>query len=69
MKKIITTTFLFLSVFAQAQKKDKKEAVCPMGHGSTSSASAEKTAPGDAKPSGNRGTTNEDWWPNQLNLS
>jgi catalase-peroxidase len=69
MKKIITTTFLFLSVFAQAQKKDKKEAVCPMGHGSTSSASTEKTAPGDAKPSGNRGTTNEDWWPNQLNLS
>ncbi len=69
MKKIITTTFLFLSVFAQAQKKDKKEAVCPMGHGSTSSASAEKTASSDAKPSGNRGTTNEDWWPNQLNLS
>jgi hypothetical protein len=37
MKKIITTTFLFLSVLAQAQKKDKMVAVCPMGHGSSKS--------------------------------
>jgi len=69
MKKFLSISFLFLTFISQAQKKDKKEAVCPMGHGSSSSASSEKTVSSDAKPSGNRGTTNEDWWPNQLNLS
>ncbi len=69
MKKIITTTFLFLSVLTQAQKKDKKEAVCPMGHGSSSSVSTEKTAPTSTKSTNPKGNNNEDWWPNQLNLS
>ncbi len=69
MKKFMTTTFLFLSVFAQAQKKDKKEAVCPMGHGSSSSVSTEKTAPTSTKSTNPKGNTNEDWWPNQLDLS
>jgi len=69
MKKIITTTFLFLSVLAQAQKKDKKEAVCPMGHGSSSSVSTEKTAPTSTKSTNPKGNNNEDWWPNQLDLS
>jgi catalase-peroxidase len=69
MKKIITTTFLFLSVLAQAQKKDKKEAVCPMGHGSSSSVSTEKTAPTPTKSTNPKGNNNEDWWPNQLDLS
>ncbi len=69
MKKFMTTTFLFLSVFAQAQKKDKKEAVCPMGHGSSSSVSTEKTAPTSTKSTNPKGNNNEDWWPNQLDLS
>jgi catalase-peroxidase len=69
MKKFMTTTFLFLSVLAQAQKKDKKEAVCPMGHGSSSSVSTEKTAPTSTKSTNPKGNTNEDWWPNQLDLS
>jgi catalase-peroxidase len=69
MKKFMTTTFLFLSVLAQAQKKDKKEAVCPMGHGSSSSVSTEKTAPTSTKSTNPKGNNNEDWWPNQLDLS
>ena len=59
MKKGIITLALLAGVSAMAQE-NAKAGECPMGFGS-------------AKPKSNQGNvkakTNEDWWPNKLNLS
>lgn len=58
MKKGILTIALLAGAAAVAQE-NAKAGECPMGHGS-------------AKPKSNqvavKGTSNEDWWPNKLNL-
>ena len=38
---------------------NKEEAKCPFGHGAASN---------NAKQAAGKGTSNRDWWPNQLNL-
>lgn len=57
MKKLLLATIVFMngvSLFAQ-----EKAAECPMGHGSKNTTSGHSTA---------KANSNEDWWPNRLNL-
>ena len=60
MKKTVVILSLFISVLAFSQEKEQeKTAECPMGHGSKKPKS---------ELSATKGTSNKDWWPNQLNL-
>ena len=63
MKKIVIASTLLLSTSMFAQKSAGTEAKCPVMHGG--GAASTKVDP----PMGSKGTTNKDWWPNQLNLS
>lgn len=58
MKKIVIIATVFCSVFAMAQDKPKA-GECPMGHGKPKATLEQSTM---------RGTSNEHWWPNKLNL-
>lgn len=57
MKKSLLIISLFASGITLAQEKAKL-GECPMGHGSSKSSTSHSS----------KGTTNEDWWPNKLNL-
>jgi len=57
MKKEILSAGLFLSLMASAQQPTEMGASCPFHAGSKTT-----NAP-------TNGTSNQDWWPNQLNLS
>lgn len=57
MKKSLVIISLFASGITFAQEK-VKAGECPMGHGSSKSSMSHSS----------KGTTNEDWWPNKLNL-
>lgn len=59
MKKLFLIASLVISGASMAQEK-AKTGECPMGHGSKK----EKTATAMSS----KGTTNEDWWPNKLNV-
>jgi catalase-peroxidase len=60
MKKTLAILSLFISGLAFSQEKEQeKTGECPMGHGSKKSKS---------ESSATKGTSNKDWWPNQLNL-
>lgn len=64
MKKIFFSIFCLLSIhWIQAQSNSDKVGKCPFGHDkpSTDHQSTFKTS--------NHGTSNRDWWPNQLNLN
>jgi catalase-peroxidase len=54
MKNVFLISALLICGATSAQKTEKKSGECPMGH----------TAP----TSNVKGTSNEDWWPNKLNL-
>lgn len=54
MKNVFLISTLLICGATSAQKTEKKSGECPMGH----------TAP----TSNVKGTSNEDWWPNKLNL-
>lgn len=58
MKKLVIIATVFCSVFAMAQDKPKA-GECPMGHGKPKATLEQSTL---------RGTSNEHWWPNKLNL-
>lgn len=58
MKKKIATIAILATSVTFAQEKTKA-GECPMGHGSTQTKSSHSAV---------KGTTNEDWWPNKLNL-
>lgn len=67
MKKLLTLAFAGLSGMLIAQPStDAKSGGCPFHAGGKSSASMEAPAPKEEMKSG---TTNRDWWPNQLDLS
>jgi catalase-peroxidase len=57
MKKSVVIMSLFVSGITFAQEK-VKAGECPMGHGSSKSINSHSS----------KGTSNEDWWPNKLNL-
>ena len=61
MKNVLLSTALLLLICeaTMAQKSEKKPAECPMGYTSKSAPVVETTL---------KGKTNENWWPNQLNL-
>lgn len=60
MKKTVAILSLFLSGLAFSQEiEQEKTGECPMGHGSKKLKS---------ELSATKGTSNKDWWPNQLNL-
>jgi catalase-peroxidase len=64
MKRILLIAGLLLAVPAMAQKKKNKSAAqCPVNHGA---ASTSAPAPTKTNPDG---TSNRDWWPNQLDLT
>ncbi len=64
MKRILLIAGLLLTVPAMAQKKKNKSAAqCPVNHGA---ASTSAPAPTKTNPDG---TSNRDWWPNQLDLT
>ena len=64
MKRILLLAGLLLAMPAMAQKKKNKSAAqCPVDHGA---ASTSAPAPMKTNP---EGTSNRDWWPNQLDLT
>lgn len=58
MKKLLVTFSLLLTSIGISQ--DKQQGECPFGHGSAETTKVRETAL--------KGTSNKDWWPNQLNL-
>ncbi len=65
MKKIIITSSLISSINSNAQTAMENKVKCPFGYDSKESIKSEQTS----VKSANLGTTNKDWWPNQLNLN
>jgi catalase-peroxidase len=65
MKTIIIISSLILSINSNAQNAMESKGKCPFGHGDNESSKAEL----NTIKSTNQGTTNKDWWPNQLNLN
>jgi catalase-peroxidase len=59
MKNVLLIATLLIYGATNAQKTEKKSGKCPMGHTSTSATVKETTA---------SGATNQNWWPNKLNL-
>jgi catalase-peroxidase len=65
MKKVILSMGLSVALPIMAQKNDGSQAKCPVNHGAmTETSTTTETIP----QSSVGGTTNSDWWPNQLNL-
>ena len=65
MKAIIIISGFILSINLNAQNSMENKGKCPFGHGSNESSKEEHPT----IKSTNQGTTNKDWWPNQLNLN
>jgi catalase-peroxidase len=65
MKKIVIVSTLLFSTTLVAQPSESTAGKCPVMHGGKTASSTTKTDP----PMGSKGTSNRDWWPNQLNLS
>ena len=59
MKKIIIVSSLILSIHSVAQNAMENAGKCPFGYDSKEKATIKST---------NQGTTNKEWWPNQLNV-
>ncbi|MEZ4798215.1 MAG: catalase/peroxidase HPI [Flavobacteriales bacterium] len=69
MKKIFTLSFVALAFLAQAQPSSEAGG-CPFHMGAAPKADAATTEGNlDKEPMHKSGTTNNDWWPNQLDLS
>lgn len=65
MKKAVLLSFLFASLTGVAQKKKNDNmAKCPVNHGADHS-----EQPMQSTPNSTSATTNDDWWPNQLNIT
>lgn len=64
MKKLLVTFSLLLTSIGISQ--DKQQGECPFGHGSAET--NEKTETTKVRETALKGTSNKDWWPNQLNL-
>ncbi len=65
MKRILAISGIILSMSTNAQPSMENKAKCPFHEGT---ATANNTEVSTTKPS-EKGPTNRDWWPNQLNLS
>jgi catalase-peroxidase len=65
MKKVILSMGLSVALPIMAQKSDGSQAKCPVNHGAMTETS---TTTEIIPQSSVGGTTNSDWWPNQLNL-
>jgi catalase-peroxidase len=65
MKKIVFIASLFAALTASGQKKKSDNmSKCPVNHGNPTVETVKEEPKGD-----NNGNQNQDWWPNQLNLS
>lgn len=72
MKKVIYSVLLLSSGFAFGQSRAMDLTKCPVQHGGTSTQAKNPHANMQLEmeePGQGHGTTNEDWWPNRLDLS
>lgn len=63
MKQLLLTVCIAASSVAIGQKKQEPMSKCPVNHGGSMHSTGTTTT------NNTSGTTNQDWWPNQLNLS
>jgi catalase-peroxidase len=65
MKKLYVAFSMLLGFAVYGQDGHPTTGVCPVMHGASSAAAAPSANPVEPK----EGTTNDDWWPNRLNLT